>query len=86
MAGIPSFVVTLGGLLFFRNAAFYVNNGATVAPLNSTFQLIGGGLNGTIGAFWSWVLCVLGIAATGFIVWRTRQRRLAPRLDFQNGC
>lgn len=74
-AGIPSFVVTLGGLLFFRNGAFYVNNGVTVAPLNSTFQLIGGGLDGTIGAFWSWVLCALGIAATGFIVWRTRQRR-----------
>jgi D-xylose transport system permease protein len=74
-AGIPSFVVTLGGLLFFRNGAFYVNNGVTVAPLNSTFQLIGGGLDGTIGAFWSWVLCFLGIAATGFIVWRTRQRR-----------
>lgn len=74
-AGIPSFVVTLGGLLFFRNGAFYVNNGVTVAPLNSTFQLIGGGLDGTIGAFWSWVLCVLGIVATGFIVWRARQRR-----------
>src|SRR5271157_4397612 len=23
--GVPSFVITLGGLLFFRNAAFYIN-------------------------------------------------------------
>ena len=49
-AGVPSFVVTLGGLLFFRNAAFQINQGATVAPLDETFQLLGGGLNGTIGA------------------------------------
>ncbi len=74
-AGIPSFVVTLGGLLFFRNAAFYVNSGVTVAPLNDTFQLIGGGLEGTIGAFWSWMVCALAIGVTAFIVWRTRQRR-----------
>ena len=74
-AGIPSFVVTLGGLLFFRNGAFYVNNGVTVAPLNDTFQLIGGGLEGTIGAFWSWVVCALAVGVTAFIVWRTRQRR-----------
>ena len=56
MAACPSFVVTLGGLLFFRNAAFQINHGATVAPLDETFQLLGGGLNGTIGAFWSWVV------------------------------
>ena len=54
--GVPSFVVTLGGLLFFRNAAFQINLGATMAPLDETFQLLGGGLNGTIGAFWSWVV------------------------------
>ena len=74
-AGIPSFVVTLGGLLFFRNAAFYINNGVTVAPLNPTFQLLGGGLEGTIGVFWSWVACGLAIAAIAFIVWRGRLRR-----------
>src|SRR6516162_9003743 len=53
---IPSFVITLGGLLFFRNAAYFINDGKTIAPLNETFQLIGGGLEGTIGAYWSWVL------------------------------
>ena len=55
-AGIPSFVVTLGGLLFFRNAAYQINEGRTISPLNETFQLLGGGLNGTIGAFWSWIV------------------------------
>src|SRR3954451_13793818 len=53
---IPSFVVTLGGLLFFRNAAYQLNDGKTVAPLDPSFQLLGGGLNGTLGAFWSWTV------------------------------
>ena len=74
-AGIPSFVVTLGGLLFLRNAAFYINSGVTVAPLNETFQLLGGGLDGTIGVFWSWVVCGLAIAGVALIVWRSRRRR-----------
>ena len=75
--GVPSFVVTLGGLLFFRNAAFQINLGATVAPLDETFQLLGGGLNGTIGAFWSWVcggVAILLIAASAISIRRRRQR------------
>ena len=55
---MPSFVVTLGGLLFFRNAAYQINEGRTISPLDETFQLLGGGLDGTIGAFWSWVVGV----------------------------
>src|SRR5687767_9416275 len=40
--GIPSFIVTLGGLLIWRGAAFQLARGRTVAPLDSTFQLLGG--------------------------------------------
>ncbi|MFO1035678.1 MAG: sugar ABC transporter permease [Geminicoccaceae bacterium] len=74
--GIPSFVVTLGGLLFFRNAAYQLNDGKTVAPLDTTFQLLGGGLDGTLGAFWSWVVGFAGIALIVWAALRTRQRRL----------
>lgn len=73
--GVPSFVITLGGLLFFRNAAFYINNGVTIAPLNKTFQLLGGGLDGTIGAFWSWVVCFAAVAGIAGFVWRSARRR-----------
>ena len=45
-----------GGLLFFRNAAYQINEGKTISPLDPTFQLLGGGINGTIGAFWSWIV------------------------------
>jgi D-xylose transport system permease protein len=76
-AGIPSFVVTLGGLLFFRNAAYQINEGRTIAPLDETFQLLGGGINGTIGAFWSWVVGAAAIAVIALVVFRGRMRRRA---------
>src|SRR3546814_6337659 len=34
--GVPAFVVTLGGLLIFRGAAFEITHGRTVAPLDPT--------------------------------------------------
>lgn len=75
--GIPSFVVTLGGLMFFRNAAYLLNEGKTISPLNPTFQLLGGGLDGSIGATWSWVFGVLAIVAVVFYTFRSRQQREA---------
>ena len=54
--GVPAFIVTLGGLLVWRGAAWWVANGRTLAPLDSNFQLMGGGGTGSIGATWSWVV------------------------------
>ena len=48
--GIPAFIVTLGGLLVWRGAAWWVAAGATIAPMDSTFALMGGGPMGSIGA------------------------------------
>ncbi len=73
--GIPSFVVTLGGLLFFRNAAYFINKGETIAPLDPTFQLLGGGLQGSIGAFWSWAVCAAAVTAVLYAAWAGRRRR-----------
>src|SRR5690606_8466852 len=61
--GVPSFIVTLGGLLVWRGAAWWVTSGRTVAPLDTTFRLMGGGPYGAIGAFWSWVAGVAGCIA-----------------------
>ncbi len=58
---VPAFIVTLGGLLVWRGAAWWVTTGQTVAPLDPTFLLLGGGASGTLGATGSWIL---GIAAT----------------------
>jgi D-xylose transport system permease protein len=54
--GIPAFIVTLGGLLVWRGAAWWVTSGQTVAPLDDRFRLMGGGPDGAIGATWSWIV------------------------------
>ena len=53
---VPAFIVTLGGLLIWRGAAWWVTSGQTIAPLDTTFQLMGGGPRGSIGATWSWIV------------------------------
>jgi D-xylose transport system permease protein len=60
--GVPSFVTTLAGLLMFRGAAYLVTDGRTVAPMNKTYQILGGGLDGSIGATWGWILAGVAIA------------------------
>ena len=64
--GVPSFIVTLGGLLIFRGGAWLLTSGQTVAPLSESFQILGGGLNGSIGGLWSWVV---GAAIMAAILW-----------------
>ena len=72
---VPAFIVTLGGLLIFRGLAWWITEGRTVAPMDPNFQLLGGGLDGSIGEFWSWVVGALFIAAVVVKTFRTRQRR-----------
>ena len=54
--GVPSFIVTLGGLLTIRGLVWYQSQGAAVTGLDPTFQLIGGGALGSVGATLTWVL------------------------------
>jgi D-xylose transport system permease protein len=74
--GIPAFIVTLGGLLVWRGAAWWVTSGQTVAPLDSTFRLLGGGAEGAIGAALSWVVGVAAcVAAVALLAHRRTQRK-----------
>jgi D-xylose transport system permease protein len=59
MLGVPSFVVTLGGLMSFRGAAFLVADGKTQPVNDSFFQRLGGGFDGAIGVQASWMLAVV---------------------------
>ena len=47
--GVPSFIVTLGGLLVWRGFAFQFAQGQTIAPMDGIFQLLGGGPKGSLG-------------------------------------
>lgn len=73
---IPAFIVTLGGMLVWRGAAWWVARGETIAPLDANFALIGGGPYGSIGATWSWVLAVIAcIGIVGLLISARRQRQ-----------
>ena len=80
-AGIPSFIVTLGGLIVWRGAAWAVIRGETVAPMDKNFKLIGGGFAGTtpgsIGATASWALGFIACAAViaGILNGRRQRQR-----------
>ena len=74
--GVPSFVVTLGGLLIFRGATWLVTRGVTISPVDPTFRLLGGGPEGSIGGTSSWVVGGLTcLAITGLIAYSRRQRQ-----------
>jgi len=60
--GVPSFIVTLGGLLVWRGLIFRYAQGQTIAPLDTTFQMLGGGTVGTrVGALGEWPSWTLGL-------------------------
>jgi len=73
--GIPSFIVTLGGLLVWRGAAWWVTQGQTVAPLDGRFQRIGGGATGAVGETATWAIAVIACAAIAAAMHYARNRR-----------
>jgi D-xylose transport system permease protein len=75
--GIPSFIVTLGGLLVWRGAAFLVAGGKTIAPLDDTFSLIGGGSFGSLGTTGSWIFALIAcvFVVLAFVNARKARRR-----------
>lgn len=75
--GIPSFIVTLGGLLVWRGAAFLVAGGKTIAPLDDTFSLIGGGSFGSLGTNGSWIFALIAciFVVLAFVNARKARRR-----------
>ena len=73
--GIPSFIVTLGGMLVWRGAAFLVADGKTISPVDPTFALLGGGPYGAVGSTGSWIVGILGCAAILWVAQRGRASR-----------
>ena len=73
--GVPSFIVTLGGLLIWRGAAWWVTSGRTVAPMDATFRLMGGGPVGSIGSTWSWIVGLVACIAVVLMLVMARTQR-----------
>jgi len=76
---IPAFIVTLGGLLVWRNVAWFLTRGQTIGPLDETFQTLGG-INGTLGETGSWILGGLAALAAIWGLWSVRRNKI--RHDF----
>lgn len=72
---VPAFIVTLGGLLVWRGAAWWVTSGRTVAPMDETFRLMGGGPEGSIGATWSWIVGLVACLALVLMLVHGRNQR-----------
>ncbi len=74
---VPAFIVTLGGFLIWRGLIFRYAQGQTLAPLDKTFQLLGGGPGGSLGETLSWavgILACIAIIATLYFGRRRRRR------------
>jgi D-xylose transport system permease protein len=79
--GVSSFIVSLGGLLVWRGAAWWVTTGQTVAPVDASFRRIGGGYEGAIGAQASWIIGIAAILFCVVLLLIIRRRRI--RFGFQ---
>jgi D-xylose transport system permease protein len=74
--GVPSFIVTLGGLLSLRGVVWYLSSGAAVSGMDPEFRLIGGGAEGSIGGTLTWALGFVGcLAIVALLINGRRQRR-----------
>jgi D-xylose transport system permease protein len=73
--GVPSFIVTLGGLLSIRGLVWYQSQGAAVTGLDPTFQLIGGGALGSAGETITYLLGIVGCVAIIGLLWNSRRQR-----------
>jgi len=73
--GVPAFIVTLGGYLVWRGLLFLYAQGQTISPLDGTFQLLGGGPNGSLGEIGSWVVGAIGCLGVAYTIVTNRRRR-----------
>lgn len=73
---VPAFIVTLGGFLVFRGAMWWVTQGQTQAPLDTTFRLMGGGAEGTLGETLSWAFGAVSAAIAVALILLSRRRKL----------
>ncbi|RII12321.1 Xylose transport system permease protein XylH [Streptomyces sp. YIM 130001] len=84
--GIPSFIVTLAGMLLFRGLTQIVLEGQSIAPFPNGFQNIAKGFIPEMGPYTQYhnPTLLLGLATIAFLLireWRDRKRQLAYELD-----
>jgi putative multiple sugar transport system permease protein len=83
--GIPSFIVTLAGMLVFRGATQYLLEGQSIAPFPPGFGQVSSGFLPEIGgsSLYHWPTIILGGLVMLVAVWQqVRQRRTQSQYGF----
>jgi putative multiple sugar transport system permease protein len=83
--GIPSFIVTLAGMLVFRGATQYLLEGQSIAPFPRSFQQVSSGFLPEMGAnsLYHWPTVILGVfVMVAAVLQQVRQRRTQSRYGF----
>jgi putative multiple sugar transport system permease protein len=84
--GIPSFIVTLAGMLVFRGATQYLLEGQSIAPFPRSFSQVSSGFLpeiGSGGGLYHWPTVILGVLVMLAAVWQqVRQRKTQSRYGF----
>lgn len=75
---VPSFIITLGGLLIFKGAKFGLGKSMSIAPMNDDFRALG---QGFIPAPIGWALAALAILAVIYSV--VSRRRSKAKYNFR---
>lgn len=61
--GLPSFIVTLGGMMAFKGIYLVITNGVTVGPLDASFSVISQGFIGKVPGM------ILALIACAVVIW-----------------
>lgn len=83
--GIPSFIVTLAGMLVFRGATQYLLEGQSIAPFPDSFSQVSSGFLPELGgsSLYHWPTVILGTLVMIAALWQqVRQRTTQTRYDF----
>ncbi|MGF6823188.1 putative multiple sugar transport system permease protein [Microbacterium sp. ZKA21] len=84
--GVPAFIVTLAGMLFFRGANQWIGNSQTI-PVPKGFQIIGTGYLPEVGGPFQFnvLTMVLALAAVAWLIfWEIRTRRIQRRMGSES--
>jgi len=84
--GIPSFIVTLGGMLVFRGATQYLLEGQSIAPMPRGLEQVSSGFLPEMGtnAVYHWPTVILGaVIMVAAVVVQIRRRRSQLQYDQQ---
>jgi D-xylose transport system permease protein len=73
--GVPSFIVTLGGLLAIRGMVWYLSGGSAVTGIDPSFARLGGTPEGSIGGPLTWAVGLVGSLAVLALLYNNRRKR-----------